>query len=278
MEIIKNGFVTQNGAYYNSGGLVNDSQRITSNHVMDYWQQGNITTNLAINKNEILKLIKIEKALYVGRIPLHFGHFIIEGLARLCDAANFDIPIIGYLTTGFLPEGILTTPIDDIRWVINSVTNQYFYEITDSETYQIETLYVPKLPIILSQSCSEPWRFTPIIKKIVTSALELYPDDFRQIANPTKIEKLYLRRYEEMNKCNIEPSIYNRESNPTDSLAKQISYVCRADTLLGVMGSNTHLSIFAKSNVKTIWTHRGDLNTYRNQLICDLIKTYNING
>jgi len=277
MEIIKNGFVNQNGAYYNSGGIVNNSQRIPTNHLMDYWQQGNGIINLSINKTEIINPIKIEKALYVGRIPLHFGHFIIEGLARLCEAANIDIPIIGYLTSGFLPSGIIPTPINDIRWVIKSITNEYFYEINEGETYQVETLYLPKLPIVLSQSCSEPWRFTPMIKKIVTSALELYPDDFRKISNPTKIEKLYLRRYEEMNQTNIEPSIYNRESNPTDSLAKQISYVSRADTLLGVMGSNTHLSVFAKSSAKTIWTDRGDLNTHRNQLICDLIKTYNIN-
>jgi len=216
MNIVKQSYINRNGAYYNSGGLIEGTQRILISHQSKYWQQGNVENFLAIKPDKIE--VKIDEAIYIGRIPTHFGHFLMEGMARLCDVVNLNKPIIGYITDGYLPEGIKPTPQKEIRWVINSATNEFFYEIGDDNIYLVETLYVPTLPYHLSHSCSEPWRMSSIIKKIVDIANELY----------------------------------------------------------GTVGSNTHLSIFAKSDAKTYWTPRGSYqDSDRNQLICDLIKTYN---
>lgn len=109
MNIIKNSYVNRNGAYYNSGGLIEGTQRISINHQTKYWQQGNIENFLSLNVDNIGDEIKIKEAIYVGRIPTHFGHFIMEGMARLCDVVNINKPIIGYITDGYLPEGIKVT-------------------------------------------------------------------------------------------------------------------------------------------------------------------------
>lgn len=266
MKIINNAFVNRNGAYHISGGIIHSTQRIATNHLMEYWQQGNVETNLA-NKIEEFKDIKhTSNALYVGRIPTHLGHFILEGLPRLCDAPIINLPIIGYVTNGFLPEGILPTPINDIMWVVNSISSEVFYEIGENETYQVENLYVPQLPIHLSQSCSEPWRMSQMIKKIVTSSrLKHY--------NIEPFETLYLKRYEEQL---LDENFKYKLSNPKSELSEQIATISYAKKIIGKSGSNTHMSIFANQKCLTQWEQRGDFQqTDRNQLICDLIKTFN---
>jgi hypothetical protein len=264
MEIIKNAFVNRNGSYYESGGIVDGTQRILTNHQTKYWQQGNVENMLAIDVNNIINLIEIKEAIYVGRIPMHFGHFIMEGMARLCDVVNLDKPIIGYITMGYLPDGIKSTPEKEIRWFISCATDQYFYEVNDDETYFVKNLFVPKLPYHLSQSCSEPWRMTNLIKKIVFDCRLKHSDI-------NEIDVLYLKRNEE--------EVFYKEcviSDPNSELSKQIAMVSKANKLIGKCGSNTHLSIFAKNNCFTEWTQRGNFNECdRNQLICDLIKTYN---
>lgn len=262
MEIVKNAFVNKNGAYYSSGGIIFGTQRITTKHLMKYWQQSNLEVCLAINEFTNAKVIP--EAIYVGRIPTHLGHFIMEGLPRLCESVNMDIPIIGYITDGILPEGVLPTPNKDIRWVISAITSENFYEVNEKDLYQIGNLYVPALPIHLSMSCSEPWRMTDMITKIVNASRTKH-------SNAGIIEELYLQRYGEETK-NIKYTI----SNPNTELSEQIVAISYANKLYGNTGSNTHMSIFAKSNCLTQWVQRGDFQqTDRNQLICDLIKTFN---
>lgn len=264
MKIVDNSIVNRNGAYYNSGGLIEGTQRILLNHQTKYWQGGNVENYLSLNIDNIKNKIRIDEALYIGRIPTHFGHFIMEGMARLCDVVNINKPIIGYITDGYLPEGIKPTPQKEIRWVIQSATNENIYEINEDETYLVKTLYVPTLPYHLSHSCSEPWRMSSLIKKIVNHArMENY--------DINEIEKYYLSRYEDVKENNN--YIY---SDPTEPISRQIAKISFANELNGKVGSNTHLSIFAKNNTKTNWISRGSYNEGdRNQLICDLIKTYN---
>lgn len=264
MKIINNSFVNRNGAYYNSGGLIEGTQRILNNHQTKYWQQGNTEIFLSLNIDNIKNVIKINEAMYIGRIPTHFGHFIMEGMARLCDVVNINKPIVGYITDGYLPEGIKPTPQKEIRWVIQSATNEHFYEIYENETFLVEKLYVPKLPYHLSHSCSEPWRMGSIIKKVVNCARN-------ENVDIVEIEKYYLSKYEDIKKDN--DFIY---SDPTEPISRQIAKISFTNELYGKIGSNTHLSIFAKYNAKTNWTPRSSyLEADRNQLICDLIKTYN---
>lgn len=264
MKIVNNSFVNQNGAYYNSGGLIEGTQRILINHQTKYWQQGNIENYLSLNINSINNIINVNEAIYIGRIPTHFGHFIMEGMARLCDIVNINKPIIGYITDGYLPEGIKPTPQKEIRWMIKSATNEEFFEININETYLVETLYVPELPYHLSHSCSEPWRMSKVIQKIVNYARSENEDI-------VEIEKYYLSRFEDVKENNT--LIY---SDPTESFSRQIAKISFADELYGNIGSNTHLSIFAKADAKTNWTPRGSYQeSDRNQLICDLVKTYN---
>lgn len=262
MEIVKDAFVNRNGAYYKSGGIILGTQRISTKHLMQYWQQSNLEICLAINEFTNSKFIP--DAIYIGRIPTHLGHFIMEGLPRLCDSINMKIPIIGYITDGMLPAGIRSTPHKDIRWVMSSITSENFYEVDEKELYQVGTLYVPTLPLHLSMSCSEPWRMTDMITKIVNASRIKHK-------NVEVIEELYLKRDGEQSK-----NIKYVMSNPSSELSEQIATISYANKLYGNTGSNTHMSIFAKSNCLTEWTQREDFQqTDRNQLICDLVKTFN---
>jgi hypothetical protein len=86
-----------------------------------------------------------------------------------------------------------------------------------------------------------------------------------------EIEKYYLSRYEDEKENS--KFIY---SDPTELISRQIAKISFANELYGKVGSNTHLSIFAKYNAKTNWIPRDNYREGdRNQLICDLVKTYN---
>lgn len=264
MKIIENAYATLDGAYYESGGLIEGTQRIPTNHPMPYWQQGNVENFLGIQKDSIKSPIKIDAALYVGRIPTHFGHFLLEGLPRLCDAPIMNIPIVGYVTDGFLPNGIKATPRESIDWIINTVVSKKFYTINEHTAFIVGKLYVPKLPIILSHSCPEPWRMSTIIEKIVKAARN------KNKETPKEIDSLTLRT------LNEKLDNTKEYSNPNSHISKQIAKVSYAKNLFGLTGSNTHISMFAQKNCRTHWEQRGDFNqTDRNQLICDLVKTYN---
>ena len=105
-----------------------------------------------------------------------------------------------------------------------------------------------------------------LISRIVSSARQLHSK------NKT-IDSLWLSRYNE----DINRNKYDVISDCKSSLSKQIADISDAEKLYGNSGSNTHLSIFAKSNTKTEWIQRGNfLETDRNQLICDLVKTFNL--
>ncbi len=242
------------------------SQRIPHDHVMDYWQQANVETALAKPKEALSNVSHtIDRALYVGRIPTHFGHFWMEGFPRLCDAVTMDIPIIGYITDGFLPEGIKATPQKEIRWVIGAVTGAEFIEVGEKETIGVRTLFVPDLPIKLSHSCAEPWRMTAAIKKVVEKARMENPE----VKDPW--DHLYLMRLGE----EIPDADGYALSDPASSISSQIARVSFSAKLMGVIGSSTHLSMFAPSMCHTNWLSRDNDQANRNQLICDLVRTYN---
>lgn len=266
MKFIQNAYVDRTGAYRKDGGLILGTQRIPSEHRLEYWQQANLEISLARLSESFNEPIVIEEALYVGRIPTHFGHFIMEGLPRLCDASVINIPIIGYITDGVLPEGKLPTSRETIMWFIDGITSETFFQIEDGQSYLVKKLHIPKLPIILSQSCSEPWRMTPMIEKLVIKARSENPDI------DSDIENLYLKRNEEVH--------YNDNhyilSEPEMHISKQITMISYAKNLHGLMGSNSHLSIFGKTNATTNWERINNfMERIRNQLICDLVKTYN---
>ena len=261
MKLIQNAYVDRSGAYYLSGGLVVGSQRITCDHTMEYWQQAN--EEVSLGKKFDKKVSQIPEALYVGRIPMHFGHFLLEGLPRLCDACNIDIPLIGHIASGFIPDGLRTTPIESIEWVIQTISTQKFHEIELEETYKVDNLYVSDLPFHLSHSCTEPWRMTPMIKKLVKHARNDNP-------NISDIEELYLRRDKE--------ELYGdtRSSDPFSHISSQIARVSYAKKLHGQIGSSTHMSLFANQKCFLSWESRGDFQQGdRNQAICDIVKTFN---
>jgi hypothetical protein len=264
MKIVKDALVTRDGAYYSSGGLIPGTQRFPTNHRMEYWQQGNLELNLAVKLNRKPNRV-METALYAGRIPLHFGHFLMEGLPRMCDSVEFsDIPMVGYYTEGFLPEGIEAMDIEDAKRIVEAFSSNGLSEIEDKEVVQVKQLILPELPLVLSQSCSEPWRMTEMISLIVKRALELYP-------NTKEIGYLYLTRLKEEAQ---HPEVI--QNHPSDDIFLQIAKVVKANCLAGVIGSNTHLSMFASKRTKTEWMPRGDYEqAHRNQCICDLIRTYN---
>lgn len=262
MKIYNNCFVTQEGAFEENGALISGTQRIPFNHKMSYWQGANEKLNLVQSLSVSHDCTK-DEAIYVGRIPIHFGHFIMEGLPRLCDIHNLDIPIIGFTTRGSLPIDKRVMPIDDVNFILRClIEKRKFYKIEENETYFIKKLLVPTLPFYLSYSCSEPWRMAPMIRLVVEKC--------REKANVSIKEKVYLSRDDE--------DYYKDDySSPYNHVSSQIALVSYADILGGKLGSNTHLSIFAKSNAITNWeiNKNNSSEQMRNQAICDLVKTYN---
>lgn len=222
MEIVNNAYVTRTGAYYSSGGLVIGSQRIPSDHSMEYWQQANVETSMAIDVKSLSNVEEADEAMYIGRIPQHFGHFLMEGLPRMCDASTIQAMTIGYITKGFLPEGIQAMDIMDVRWAIYAVTAKHFIELEENAAIKVSRLYVPTLPITLSRSCAEPWRMSNMIRWMVESARRNNPD-------VECSEKLHLTRVGELNE--LDPSWSC--SDPSSPLSEQIARISYAKRIGG---------------------------------------------
>jgi hypothetical protein len=273
MEIIENAFVDKFGAYYESGGLIIGSQRFPSNHQVKYWQQVNLEVNLSKNFNDDTSHYKcdvpdvkiIPEAIYVGRLPTHFGHFLLEGIPRLAEASIMDKPVIGYIFSDKCKSKYCKQARKNVKWLFNTIIKQKKYKIKKNAVYQVKKLYVPQQPIILSQSAAEPWKLESTINKIVMAAREEHLD-------MKKIKKLYLKRVGEK----IKKKFLYTISSPTNDVSKQIAMVSCAENLYGLVGTNTHLSIFAQATATTNWKRRGlFIERIRNQTICDLVKTYN---
>lgn len=259
MKIFNDVYITRDAAYKSCGSIILGTQRISLDQPQEYWQNANLEMTLSkhLKETDIVQ----EPLLYVGRIPRHFGHFLLEGLPRMAELINLNMPFIGYATNGFLPPGIESMKIEEIYKVISLISEQKFYEIAENEVYNSKTLIVPDLPITLSHTTNDPEKMSKLIKKIVLKCRELHP-------YINDIDTLRLNRLDE--KCD------DNSNNPNDSITLQIAKVSMAKNLLGKSGSNTHLSMFANKFTKLSWEHRNDPDqTDRNQLICDLIKTYN---
>lgn len=267
MRIIKNAIVTPEAAYYPSGGIVEGTQRIPTSHLMPYWQQDNAEICLSrIFDLQNTYSVAVPKALYAGRIPTHFGHFLLEGLPRLCDVGTFEAPVIGTVAKGVLPVGKAWMPEESMDWILSVIFDSInFVSPPTGVLLCVDNLYVPDLPLVLSQSCPEPWRMSDLISKIIQAARTKHPEI-------TEIESLYLR-YAGQNIAECEG---HTPSDPTEPLSLQIAKVSMAKSLTGHAGSNTHISMFARQNAYTTWFWRHDFEqTNRNQLICDLVKTFN---
>lgn len=273
MEIIENAIVDKDGAYYESGGLIYGTPRFPQDHKIKYWQQENKDIPLAkdFDDNEShykcnLKYNKkIDKAIYVGRLSTHLGHFILESLPKLSEAIMLDYPIIGKMEYNKSKNKSVKHSNKNIKWLFKTSTNNNFFNIESDEIYMINKLFLPQRPILLSESCSEPWKMKSIINKIVIAARKRH----KKIKN---VDHLYLKRFNEdvinFNNYTI--------SNPKEHISKQIAMISRAKNLYGIMGTNTHLSIFSQSITNCKWDKRGDfIERMRNQVICDLIKTFN---
>ena len=269
MKLITNAYVTSNGVYNEQGGLIIGSQRISNNHPDVYWQQSNIELTLSkdITKFKIKKTIP--SVVFVGRIPRHFGHFIMEGLPRLCDVYKLNLPIICDIVTGNLPPDMRVLPVEDIKWVISCLTKKKIYKHPiKEEVYKVKNLYIPDLPFHLSHNCSEPERMKEMISKIISCVWK------KHLKLPIKrIDNLYLIRDGE--KLNKSLSKKYTIANTKAHISKQICDVSIADSLHGIIGSSTHISIFAHQNCLLRLTPRKHIQAVRNQAICDLVKSYN---
>ncbi len=256
--IYNNAIVTKNAAYRESGALIEGTQRISLEQPQTYWQQSNLELTCSINQKPS-KTIKT--AIYVGRIPLHFGHFLIEGLPKLHQMYQLDFPYIGYITKGFLPEGIKHMPEEQARKILNLLSSQKFYEIDGDESILVENMIFSKPPLTISHTVHDPLCMSQLTTTLAQRCNDLY--------NLSDIEILKLNRYED--------EIESYSNNPEDELSLQIAKVYNAKKLIGNVGSNTHLSMFAKSICITDFKYRNEpTQTDRNQYICELIRTYNI--
>lgn len=255
--IYHNVIVNQNAAYKENHALILNSQRITLEQPHHYWQQANLDLSLS----KILKPSKtIQQAIYIGRIPLHFGHFLIEGLPKMVDLPFLNLPFIGYLTKGFLPPNIKAMEEDQARTLIKMISKNKFIEIKENENILVKNLIFNDPPLTISHTVHDPEKMSKLILHITKECKKLHPMN--------EIENLYLNRLDEELKEN--------SNNPNDPITLQIAKVANAKSLEGKSGSNTHLSMFANKFTKTNFIPRNDPDqTDRNQLLCELIRMYN---
>lgn len=278
------GYEEANFTPYDSNGvLIQEALRLPHQNLNKYWSQWHEADNIKtkIDFDEVLENLKdenrlgfnyryVDECVFVGGVTNHIGHFILESLSKLTEAVLMPnkVPVCYFVGDAVLPEGITPCPKEEIATIVDAMDINQLKIPTRGEFYIIDTLYVPEKPYILSHSCSKPWQSQKMISKIVEKAIELYPMDY--------IDVLHLKRFGE---TEFDPS--HTISNPTLPLLEQISMIYHAKKLIGQVGSNTHMCIFAKYNTPTEWTVRKGSNSghyeesYRNQAICDLIKTFN---
>lgn len=286
MKIYKNCFLFrgyEDVPYYPydyKGVLIREALRLPHHHPNKYWSNYHHHVEDLIDMETILSYIKeenecgfnyfeIPECVYVGGITNHIGHFILESLSKLSEATMMSsIPTNYYIGDAVLPEGIVPCPKEEIKTVVDTLGLTQLEIPPKGAFYMVDTLYVPEKPYILSHSCSEPWKTTEMIKKIVSKAVKLYPME--------EIDILYLKRFGE-----AEDNKGYTYSDPNLPLLEQISMIYHSRKLIGQVGSNTHMCVFAKYDTETEWKTREGGNSghyeesYRNQAICDLIKTFN---
>ena len=255
--IYHNTIVTQDAAYKENTAIIPFTQRISLDQPQHYWQQANQEIHLSkqFTPNKFYK-----QAIYIGRIPLHFGHFLIEGLPKMSDLPFLDLPFIGYLTRGNLPPETNTLKESEARKLINLISKNQFIEIETNDQIKVDQLFFSKPPLTISHTVHDPQKMSKLIKHITTEC--------HKIHNIQPIDTLYLNR--------IDEEILNISNDPNSELTLQIDKVANAKILLGKTGSNTHLSMFANNKTITNFTPRGNpYDTDRNQLLCELIRMYN---
>lgn len=256
--IYHNTIVTQEAVYLENNSLLLNSQRISTEQPQHYWQQAN--SNLTLSKNLSPNKI-VKEAIYIGRIPLHFGHFLIEGLSRMTELPFLNLPFIGYLTPGNLPPNIYPMKESEARTLIKLITKNTFIELKENDQTLVETLYFNPPPMTLSHTVHDPVRMSKLIQHIVKDCKSLHP--------MKEIDHLTLNRHED--------PLSENSNNPNDPITLQIAKVANCKKLSGKAGSNTHLSMFANQKTITEFIPRNDPEqTDRNQLLCDLIRMYNI--
>lgn len=255
--IYHNTIVTQNAAYLENNSILENSQRIPTHQPQHYWQQANL--EISLSKNLIPNKI-VKEAIYIGRIPLHFGHFLIEGLSKMTDLPFLNLPFIGYLTKGFLPPNIYPMKESEARKIINIISKNTFIELNENDQVLVENLHFNTPPMTISHTVHDPVKMSKLIKHISKECKSLHP--------MKEINHLILNR--------LEDPVLENSNNPNDPITLQIAKVSNAKKLSGKTGSNTHLSMFANQNTITEFIPRNDPEqTDRNQLLCDLIRMYN---
>lgn len=267
--------------YDKNGVLITDAIRLPKHNLNEYWSKYHsedfLKSKIDLDEVQIKEEYKcrfdykfIDECVFIGGVTNHIGHFILEPLALLAKANLMpnNTPIMYYLGDAVLPEDVLPCPKEEIKTVVDSINLNQLNIPKKGQFFHVSKLYVLDKPWVLSHSCPEPWVFKNTLEKIVNKAVDLYP--------MVTIEQLYLKRFgeKEINKDYT-------YSNPNEPLLKQISRIYHAKKLIGQVGSNTHMCVFAKYDTETLWLKRDGTNSghyeesYRNQAICDLIKTYN---
>jgi len=279
MKIVKNYIITKGSIYDQWGGIV-EPYRFDINLPSHYWQQAHNETFMSIDYNKVknkCKKIPEEKALYVGCVSMHLGHFLLESLQKFIDIYHLPntIPVIVDIAPGFLPPGIKHLPMEDVEWVLRSFIKNEFYELPTLKKneddkkendldYYGNTLYIPEKYIQLSSWCEKPYMFADILKVIVDKA--------REISTVKPCDKIFLSRYETTSILK-----FFKANDPTSRIYDQIALVSYAKELRGDIGSNTHLSMFASADCKCTWTqNRKNSEGTKNQALCDMIKSFNI--
>lgn len=263
--------------YDEHGVLISQSLRFLPNHPNEYWDNYFKSFKFDFDLNNYFENLKeddsveyhyIDELFFIGGITNHIGHFIMESLPRISEYLTMptETPFTGWVGQAIVPDGIVTCKKEEIESLLPFLNSELNVSMKNEGIYRIKKLYLPELPIVLSKNCERPWQMKNILKLICELAVVRYPMD--------EIEHLHLVRFGENiegKKCTL--------SNPEFPLLEQISMIHHAKKLTGQVGSNTHLCVFSKYDTVTEWTRRDRDNSghyiesYRNQAICDLVKT-----
>lgn len=273
VQIFDNCYVNSLGAWDSSGVLIEGTTRISKNNREKYWQQANHEIKVSLNFKDIRVSKRITKAFYLGWLPQHYGHFIMETLPRCRDWIDYNIPGIGDTGLGLLPERAMKTPKESSEWLLRAMSKNHLIGIKQyiNESYIfVKKLYVGINPYNLSTNCPAPWRMSKIIEKIVNAA---------RAENPSENEKerLYLKRHDEsLDEISEKKFQIDEIVLPEMSISRQIAKISKARSLYGKAGSNAHACIWARADTELNFTDdRNYVDCRRNQAICQLVKTYN---
>lgn len=239
-------FTDEQGFERYKGGVINKAGQFVEEAAHHREKIGAFWGSL-IEGYEPQSKIKYDKreVIYGGLIFEHFGHFLIESTGRLWY----------YLQKGQnLP----------IVFIVQGTVKKFVYDFLELIGLKKENIIIVKKPVRFKKIIVPQSSFA--IRNYFTKDFILPYQNNKVPAN--SIKKIYLTR----TKFKNGPKIFDEEilekafadngykviAPEQYSLSEQIAYIKGAESIAGIMGTATHLALFAKPGTELILINRSD--------------------